>query len=79
MSNGNLAYSDDLVSAFMTAVVGSFERQRMNSYLGRTAMQKLIYFIKELGAPVPCSFDIYMYGPYSNAVTFAQGLGARQE
>ncbi len=68
----NLAYSDDPCSAFMTAVVDSFERKHGDRhFLGRTAMQKLVYFTKVLGVPVPCSFEIYTYGPYSDTVTFS--------
>ncbi len=33
-------------------------------------MQKLVYFAKALGVPIPCSFEIYTYGPYSDTVTF---------
>jgi uncharacterized protein YwgA len=40
-------------------------------YLGRTAIQKLVYFAKTLGVPIPCSFEIYTYGPYSDSVTFS--------
>lgn len=68
----NLTYSNDLCCAFMTAVVKSYERQiGENHYLGRTAMQKLLYFAQALGVPVPCSYDVYTYGPYSDQVTFA--------
>ena len=66
-----LTYCDDLCSAFMAAIVRSFEQHHPNRYLGRTAMQKLVYFCKVLGAPVPCSFEIHTYGPYSDTVTFA--------
>ena len=67
-----LLYSDDLCSAFMTAIVASFtEHVGANHYLGRTAMQKLVYFAKALGTPIPCSFEIYTYGPYSDTVTFS--------
>ncbi len=66
-----LVYSNDLCSAFLTAIVKAFESHHPRGYLGRTAMQKLTYFIKALGAPVPCSFGIYTYGPYSDTVTFA--------
>jgi uncharacterized protein YwgA len=34
-------------------------------------MQKVTYFAKVLGAPVPCSFGSYTYGPYSDKVMFA--------
>lgn len=69
--NRELVYSNDLCSAFLTAIVEQFEAHHAASYLGRTAMQKLAYFVKALGVPVPCSFGIYTYGPYSDRVTFA--------
>ena len=70
--SGNLVYSDDLCSAFMAAIVRSYEQYVGGShYLGRTAVQKLVYFAKALGVPIPCSFEIYTYGPYSDKVTFS--------
>src|SRR5215469_313767 len=64
-----LIFADDLCSAFTTAVVRSFQKQHMCGYLGRTALQKLVYFSIAIGAPVPCSFEIYNYGPYSDDIT----------
>ena len=70
--SGNLVYSDDPCSAFMAAIVRSYEKHvGGRHYLGRTAVQKLVYFAKALGVPIPCSFEIYTYGPYSDAVTFS--------
>jgi uncharacterized protein YwgA len=70
--NKDLVYSDDLCCAIMAAVVSSHDEQfDDNHQLGRTAMQKLIYFAKVLGVPVPCAFEIYTYGPYSETVTFS--------
>jgi len=72
MQSDRLAYSNNLCSAFMAAIVASYERLiGGRHYLGRTAVQKLVYFAKALGVPVPCSFEIYTYGPYSDAVTFS--------
>lgn len=68
--SGELVYSNDLRSAFLTEIVQSFANVYPNRELGRTAMQKLTYFTKVLGVPVPCSFGIYTYGPYSDQVTF---------
>lgn len=34
-------------------------------------MQKLAYFSQVVGVPIPCSFEIYNFGPYSDSVTFA--------
>ena len=70
-TSGELVYSNNLCSAFLTAIVKAFEKHHAGSYLGRTAIQKLTYFVKILGAPIPCSFGIYTYGPYSDKVTFA--------
>lgn len=68
----NLAYSDDLCSAFMALIVECYAKHIGDRhFLGRTAMQKLVYFAKVLGAPIPCSFEIYTFGPYSDTVTFA--------
>jgi uncharacterized protein YwgA len=66
-----IVYANDLCSAFLAAIVKSFEAQHPEAYLGRTAMQKLTYFSKVLGVPVPCSFGIYTYGPYSDKVAFS--------
>ena len=70
MISGELVYSNDTCSAFLTAIVQSFEKFHPGKYLGRTAVQKLAYFSQALGAPIPCSFNIYTYGPYSDTVTF---------
>jgi hypothetical protein len=66
-----LVYSNDLCSAFLTAIVKSFQEHYPRRYLGRTAMQKLTYFAKVLDVPIPCAFGIYTYGPYSDTVTFS--------
>jgi uncharacterized protein YwgA len=66
-----LVFSNNQCAAFLTEIVRSFERHNPNGFLGRTAMQKLAYFSKVLGAPIPCSFEIYNYGPYSDQVAFS--------
>lgn len=65
----SLLFSNDLLSAYVTEVVKSFDSLRPSGYLGRTALQKLIYFCKAVGVPIPCSFEIYNFGPYSEEVT----------
>ena len=69
--DADIVYSNDLCSAFLTAIVKSFEEYHSSGNLGRTAMQKLAYFSKVLGVPIPCSFGIYTYGPYSDTITFS--------
>jgi hypothetical protein len=70
-SGRDLIYSNDLCPAFLTSIVRIFQAQHPNHYLGRTALQKLAYFAQALGTPIPCSFDIYTYGPYSDSITFS--------
>lgn len=66
----NLIYSNNLCCAFLAEIVNAYQSQVGDQhYLGRTAMQKLTYFSKVLGVPVPCSFELYTYGPYSETVT----------
>lgn len=65
-----LLFSNDLNSAFLTEIVRAFQEHQRKHYLGRTAMQKLAYFSQALGVPIPCSFEIYNFGPYSDTITF---------
>jgi uncharacterized protein YwgA len=44
-------------------------KQKVNSRLGKTAMQKLLYILQEgMEIPLGYRFDLYTYGPYSSAV-----------
>lgn len=36
--------------------------------IGRTAIQKLLYFLNVLGVPMRYNFDIYHYGPFCQSV-----------
>lgn len=65
----SLLFSNDLCSAYVAEIVKSFQSLKPAGYLGRTALQKLTYFCQAVGVPIPCSFEIYNYGPYSEAVT----------
>jgi len=33
-------------------------------YVGRTALQKILYFVKAAGVPMGYQFDVYHYGPF---------------
>ncbi len=66
-----LVFSNNRCAAFLAEIVRSFEKHHPSGFIGRTAMQKLAYFSKALGVPIPCPFEIYNYGPYSDQVTFA--------
>lgn len=39
-----------------------------NGYLGRTAVQKMMYFLKTLGVPMDYKFEIYRYGPFCETI-----------
>jgi uncharacterized protein YwgA len=60
-----LLFSDGLNEALIALLVKKF-RERTPGFLGRTAIQKLCYFARELGAPLSYTFQIYHYGPFSD-------------
>jgi len=37
---------------------------KSKGYVGRTALQKIMYFVKRMGVPLPYTFDLYHYGPF---------------
>lgn len=65
-----LTYSNNLRAAYLAEFVRAFQKHYPTGFLGRTAIQKFAYFARATGVPVPCSFEIYNYGPYSDQVTF---------
>jgi len=67
----SLLFSNDLCSAFLAEIIRVFQKKHADHYLGRTAMQKLAYFSQAVGVPIPCNFEIYNFGPYSDKVWFA--------
>ena len=66
-----LTFSNNLRAAYLAEFVRAFQKHYPSGFLGRTAIQKLAYFAQATGVPVPCSFEIYNYGPYSDQVTFS--------
>jgi uncharacterized protein YwgA len=42
--------------------------QKEGGYLGRTAIQKIVYFLQVLGVPMRYRFDLYHYGPFCNTI-----------
>jgi hypothetical protein len=40
-----------------------------SGYLGRTALQKILYFLQIAGVPMRYRFDIYHYGPYCDRIS----------
>lgn len=54
-----------LLAATAQAAVESGDK----GYLGRTALQKILYFLQTSGVPMRYRFDIYHYGPYCDRIT----------
>lgn len=42
--------------------------EKSGRQVGRTAMQKLLYFMQVLGVPMRYRFEIYHYGPFCSAI-----------
>jgi len=45
-----------------------FESQPSGGFLGRTALQKIMYFLVRKGVPLPYGFEIYHYGPFCSEI-----------
>lgn len=54
--------------ALIAATVEAASKQCPNCYLGRTAIQKLLYFMNVLGVPMNYSFDIHHFGPFCQSI-----------
>jgi len=50
--------------ALVAAVIEAAKESCPNCYLGRTAVQKLIYFLNVVGVPMQLRFRIHHYGPF---------------
>lgn len=50
--------------ALIAATIEAAKKECPHCHLGRTAVQKLLYFMKVLGVPMRYSFDIHHYGPF---------------
>lgn len=42
--------------------------KQQRGFVGRTAVQKIMYFLKAIGIPMDYSFDIYHYGPFADEI-----------
>lgn len=50
--------------AVLTAIAQVAAGHTDKGYLGRTALQKIVYFLQLSGIPMRYRFDIYHYGPF---------------
>ncbi len=55
--------------ALLAATARASETLAEKGYLGRTALQKIVYFLQISGVPARYRFDIYHYGPYCDRVS----------
>jgi hypothetical protein len=54
--------------ALLTLVVKRAEASPSVKYFGRTALQKVVYFLKALGVPAKYQFEIHHYGPFCDQI-----------
>lgn len=66
-----LMFSNNLESAILVHIVKKYKElvkkhgeEASKTPLGRTKMQKICYFLKFVGTPLPYSFKLYNYGPF---------------
>src|ERR1700757_3431736 len=55
--------------AILAATARAAAAHADKGYLGRTALQKILYFLQLSGVPMRYRFDIYHYGPYCDRVS----------
>jgi len=60
----NPMFSDNLKSAILVYIVEKYNEVGKKQ-LGRTIIQKISYFLKFINIPLPYSFKLYYYGPFS--------------
>jgi hypothetical protein len=60
----NLTLKHRWEHALIAATVEAASNKCPDCYLGRTAIQKLLYFMNVLGVPMRYRFDIHHYGPF---------------
>lgn len=54
--------------ALIGATVNAAASKNPKCFLGRTALQKLLYFMKVLGVPMRYTFEIHHFGPFCQNV-----------
>ncbi|MCF7811770.1 hypothetical protein K9N50_12370 [bacterium] len=66
----SLTYANSYEQALLAFVIREGQKvvERNNWYLGRTTIQKLMYFLKVNGVPMRYKFSLYHYGPYCDDI-----------
>lgn len=65
----SLLFSGTWDHAVLAAAVQAATSAKTDGYLGRTAVQKIVYFLQVAGVPMGYGFDIYHYGPYCDRLS----------
>jgi len=55
---------DQALLALVVKEAGQAMEASGEGYLGRTALQKIVYFLKVFGVPMRYRFDVHHYGPF---------------
>lgn len=55
---------DQALLALVVKEAGQASETSEKGYLGRTALQKIVYFLKVFGVPMRYRFDVHHYGPF---------------
>ena len=63
-----LADGQDHALLAMVIEEASQTASEQGSFVGRTAVQKIMYFLKALGVPMGYRFDIHHYGPFCDEI-----------
>lgn len=66
-AQGQAYFSDRVADALVASLIKSY-KDVSDRALGRTILQKLCYFAKASGVPLPFRFEIYHYGPFSQEI-----------
>jgi len=66
-AEGHFLLPKDPVHALVAYLIKKY-KEVSNMTLGRIILQKLCYFAKASGVPLPFRFEIYHYGPFSQEV-----------
>jgi hypothetical protein len=64
-----LVFAGTREHALLALVIREAQSVASVGYLGRTALQKIVYFLKALGVPTRYQFEIHRYGPYCDQIT----------
>jgi uncharacterized protein YwgA len=66
-AQGQIIFADRAADALLAYLIKTYTEVSRRT-LGRTILQKLCYFAKASGVPLPFRFEIYHYGPFSQEI-----------